>query len=110
MKPYTRQPTARITNGQVTGYALPQLEEIFLIFISGLVVVKNILAINSRSSRLGRQKFQFGQLRELAGNCLIRFAVFCAKAALIVKKRKNSRLHGKNRELGDDQNLTPGRG
>jgi hypothetical protein len=45
----------------------------FLVFISGLVVVQNILAINSRNSRfggfnsrLGSQKFPFGQRREFA--------------------------------------------
>src|SRR5215469_15170154 len=51
------------------------------------------------NSRLGPNKFPFSPLRGFAGKGLIWLAVFVTKPALIANNRKNSQLHGKNREL-----------
>src|SRR5215831_2440744 len=52
-----------------------------------------------KNSRLGLKNSRLAPLREFVHKQLIWFAVFCTKTALAWQNRKNSRFHGKNREL-----------
>jgi hypothetical protein len=63
----------------------------------------DILPANSRfdrfNSRLGRRKFPFTPLRELAAKRLICLAILVAERRLSRQNRRNSRFCGNNREL-----------
>jgi hypothetical protein len=76
----------------------------FLVLLLCAVCAYAIPRRNSRfgafNSRLGANKFPFGQLRELTNNALIFFIVFGDQLALSAKKRKNSRFYGNYREPG----------
>jgi len=66
------------------------------------VVLLNVVAKNSRfggfNSRLFLRNSRFGLLREFAGNGLICLAIFFDEWQFSGPDRRNSRLHGNNRE------------
>src|SRR5258705_11935871 len=76
---------------------------LFLVLFWCSAVTGDILRYNSRfgvfNSRLGRRKFPFPLLRELARKGLIRLALFGTRTALLGNNRENSRFHGNNREF-----------
>jgi len=65
---------------------------LFLVLFWRSAVTGDILRYNSRfgvfNSRLGRRKFPFPLLRELAGKGLICLTVFAAKTAVIQEKTR----------------------
>ena len=72
-----------------------------------LLVLLSCSGVNSRNSRFGgfnsrqgSKKFPFSLPREFARKALICPALPSPKTAHMGQKRKNSRFHGNNRELG----------
>ncbi len=80
----------------------------FVVLFWCAAVARGVLRHHSRfgvfNSRLGADKFPFGRLRELVGKGLICLVVFGAETALMENNRKNSRVHGNNREFRPRRN------
>jgi hypothetical protein len=81
---------------------------LFLVLFWSWAVMSDVLADNSRNSRLGGfnsrlvpHEFRFRMLRELTSKCLIYLAFFCPEAALFEHSWKIPGFHGKNREFCD---------